>query len=107
MTRTELFLKTNKLVIANCKRRIDEKPVKNNMAVTPEQMEMMVNQGQPVAAQMLDNMYYDGEVNPKFGLPIDRQRGVDIAEAWEAHQKFRQKVKNAVKNEHFVKQNQE
>jgi hypothetical protein len=43
----------------------------------------------------LINRVFDGEVNPSWTVPIERDRGVDVADVWQAQQESRSKLRNA------------
>lgn len=98
-------LSKNKSVIANCKRQRGEEVVQQDLAITPAQMYDMVQAGKPVGASILSPDYFDdGDHDTNMHVPLDRQRGVDIVEMWNAERKFvkdsykfnkKQKQKNA------------
>ena len=69
---------------AHPKRSGYETAPKAGLAYTPADMAKMHASGMPVNSANLINSFCDGDKNPSFALPIERQRGVDIAEVWEA-----------------------
>lgn len=67
-----------------CVRKSNEPVVKPGLAVTPHEMELMHSKGIPISSSSLDQQYYDGDTSKSFEIPIDRQRGVDISDVWNA-----------------------
>lgn len=70
----------------------DESPVTPNLAMTPSQMEKLHAEGKSISLNNLEGMFYDGDTNPSFELPIDQIRGVDIGEIWQASKDARRKL---------------
>lgn len=78
-----------------CPKRKDyEIEPKSGLAYTPADMARMHSAGMPVNSANLINSFCDGDKNPSFELPIERQRGVDIAEVWEASLIAKKKIDN-------------
>lgn len=78
-----------------CPKRKDyETEPKSGLAYTPSDMARMHAAGMPVNSANLINSFCDGDKNPSFELPIERQRGVDIAEVWEASLTAKKKIDN-------------
>lgn len=82
-----------------CKRTESDLPVKGGLSVTPAEMFDMARRGIPVTTANLDMQFNDGEVNPSWDIPVDRQRGVDIGEIWQTSMDVKRKVKSAYKND--------
>lgn len=57
-------------------------------------MARMVDKGIAVSS-INDSIFYDGEVNPSFDVPIEEQRGVDIVDAWNASRTARKRILQA------------
>ena len=74
------------------KRKYDEVEPKAGLAYTPADMAKMHAAGMPVNSANLINSFCDGDVNPSFAIPIERQRGVDMAEVWETSLLAKKKV---------------
>lgn len=73
--------RSNPVVFAS----IGEKVVINpNLASTPAQMNIMRLEGKPIGNSVDESSYFDGSEDAGFIIPLANQRGVDIAEAWEA-----------------------
>lgn len=85
---------------ANPKRMDGEPIVQNDLAVTPSQMVQMMSDGIPITTQNLHpELFFDGDTNPSFEIPIDQQRGIDVADCWEASQDIRARAKKGLKND--------
>ena len=84
------------------RRREDESPVQNDLAYTPSEMLQMAEQGIAVSAQNLASTdFFDGVPfgQGSFELPVDRMRGVDIADCWQASTSVKKKAKKGLKND--------
>lgn len=80
-----------------------EAVVQNDLAVTPTQMYDMMQKGIPISTQNLsDDMFYDGDTNPDFALPLDMKRGIDVADCWEASMDIKSRAKKGLKNDKKV-----
>lgn len=77
---------------ARCQRHSDEIAPKDGLALTPHQMELMHSKGVPISTSNFDSQYFDGDKSPSFDVPIDQQRGVDIAEVWNESVNARKKL---------------
>lgn len=75
------------------KRAQFEKPVQNGLALTPAQIMRMSERGIPVTTQNLDGMYYDGDTRPSWDIPLDMQRGVDVATMWQKRRDLAQRLR--------------
>lgn len=80
------------------KRKENEVEPKQGLAYTPADMARMHAAGMPVNSANLVNQFYDGDKNPSFDVALERQRGVDPAEIWEASQTAKAKIKKLGKN---------
>lgn len=80
------------------KRSIDEVEPKCGLAYTPADMARMHAAGMPVNSANLINTFYDGDKNPSFDVPLERQRGLDPAEIWEASQVSRGRITKVQKS---------
>ena len=59
-------------------------------------MMQLTERGIPVSSQnMPEGSFFDGEVNPSWTVPIERDRGIDVADVWQAQQESRSKLRNA------------
>lgn len=71
--------------LSNCKRLETEEKVQDNQAITPAQMYSLAQQGKPISTHQLPAEYFDdGEPFQSYDLPIDRQRGIDVIDCWNA-----------------------
>lgn len=68
---------------AHCKRSFGDIPVQNGLSVTPSQMLKLAEQGVPVTSQNLESQFYDGDTRPSWDVPLDQQRGIDVATIWQ------------------------
>lgn len=89
----------------NCSRKSDFLAVRPNLAVTPAQMLELAKGGIPVSGPNVHN-FFDGVANPSFDVPLDRQRGVDIADMWTARYETNGKLVRYHKSSKFVDTNQ-
>lgn len=78
-----------------CKRSINETPVQPiSVVMTPQQALDMTAEGIPVSAQMANaDLFYDGDDNSDF-IPLDRRRGVDIADMYNEQRNIEEKFNN-------------
>lgn len=82
------------------RRKEGESVVQNDLSYTPSQMMEMSEKGISVSAQNVNpDMFYDGDTNPSFELGLERLRGVDVADCWQAEQSIKKKAKNGLKND--------
>lgn len=85
--------KNSKGRTAICKRNHLEKAVAPDLAYTPADMARMYAHGMPVNSTNLVGQFNDGSENVEWhDLTIDRRRGVDPAEIWEASKQSKQKL---------------
>lgn len=95
------MLKRNQRVIgrlAQVKRKEDELPVKDGLAITPSDMFRMQQQGLPISTAN-SAAGYRGEKNPSWDVELDRVRGVDAADLWQASKTIHEKVRQAHNND--------
>ena len=78
--------------VAVVKRHDYEIEPKSGLAYTPADMARMHAAGMPVNSANLINSFCDGDKNPSFDLPIERKRGVDVAEVWETSLNSKKKI---------------
>lgn len=71
-------------------------PTQENLAITPARMAEMVDNGIPVSSNVLSGNYDDGVPSPAWDIPIDRKRGVDVAEVWQAQKTARKTITSNV-----------
>lgn len=69
--------------------------VQPGLALTPSQMQNMSERGIPVSSQNLEGVYYDGDTRPSWDVPLDQQRGVDVATMWQRRKDIAAKLRNA------------
>ena len=82
------------------RRKEGESIVQNDLSYTPSQMMQMAEKGVAISTQNVNpDNFYDGDINSSFELGIDRLRGVDIADCWQAEQSIKKKAKNGLKND--------
>lgn len=75
------------------KNKTEKNPVKSRLAMTPRQMDQARQAGQPISTSTLpDSMFDDGYVGVKLEIPLDRQRGVDVAEIWQKSKTLEKKI---------------
>lgn len=84
------------------RRKIDpatDNPVQHGLAYTPAKMKELSDKGIPVSTMTVDDMFFDGDFNTDFNVPIEEQRGLDMSEAWEAEQDAKQAFLNGLKKD--------
>lgn len=85
---------------ARPRRRVGENVVQNDLAYTPSQMMQLAEQGIAVSTMSIGaENFYDGDTNPSFELPLERLRGVDVADCWQAEKSIKKKAKKGLKND--------
>lgn len=80
--------------VANCHRKSFEPLVQRGLAVTPAQMADMAAHGVAVSSQNAAS-FSDGQINPSWDMPIERLRGIDMADAWNASKDAQAKIRKA------------
>lgn len=99
MLRTNVW-KSRNARTCHPKRNHNEVEPKAGLAYTPAEMAQLHAKGMPVNSANLINSFCDGDKNPSFDVSIERKRGVDPAEIWEASKNSTEKIKkfnNALK----------
>lgn len=91
--------------VATCYQEDGKPKTRSGLSYTPAEMNEMMQKGIPVTNKNLENKFFDGDTNPEWNIDLMRQRGVDIADVWEAEQLAREKVRTARKE--FLKQSKE
>lgn len=84
------------------RRHEGESVVQNDLAYTPTQMMQMAEKGIAVSNQSVsaDNFFDGVPVSEStFNLPLERLRGVDVADCWQAEQSIRKKAKKGLRND--------
>lgn len=99
MLRRHVINSSNQRVIARCHRSAGDQQVINGLAMTPSQMQELAVQGVPINNQTLAAYYDDGYSSLSFEMPLDLQRGIDVAQLWEEKQRIGKKVVKAHKAE--------
>ena len=83
-------------ICATCKRKQGELPVHGELAYTPAEMFEMWKLGVPISNDNLGTSIFEPD-KTVWNIPIERQRGVDIADVWQAQQTARKRLKQAGK----------
>lgn len=66
--------------------------VKAGLAYTPAMVRELTEQGIAVSGANADAMFFDGSEKPSFTVPVERQRGCDAIDAWEASREARSRL---------------
>lgn len=72
---------------------------KQGLSMSPADISRAVSRGVAVSSQLNEELFFDGDDNPTFDVPIERQRGVDVADVWQAQQSARKKILSAAKKD--------
>lgn len=80
---------------ASAKRQSHEPVVGSNLAYDLSDLDYLRRQGKPISPANVEGMYYDGETNVSADLPLDRMRGVDINDMWNAAQDAQKRLTKA------------
>lgn len=75
-----------------------ETPVQGGLSYTPAQMMKLVQNGIPVNAPNAQLVESQGVPNPSWDIPLERKRGVDIADIWQKEKATRLKIAKAYKD---------
>lgn len=60
-----------------------EHPVQSGKTTSPAQAMKLVEQGVPISTHNANaDLFFDGDDNPSFDIPLDRQRNADINDMW-------------------------
>lgn len=88
--------------LSSCKRLETEDKVLDNQALTPAKMYALAQQGKPISAQQMPSEYFDdGQAYQTYDIPVDRQRGIDVIQCWEASKDSQNKL-NTFKSKNIV-----
>lgn len=79
---------------ALCEPSEDFLKVKEGLAYTPSQMYELMEKGIPISMQNTGT-FVDGEPNPSWNVPLERERGVDASDVWQAQQEARKRIHTA------------
>lgn len=84
-------------------RRCDgEDIVQNDLSYTPSMMLSMADKGIPISNQSVSSeQFFDGVPMSQgsFEIPLDMQRGVDVADCWQDYHNIRKKAKKGLKDD--------
>lgn len=83
--------------VATCYQEDGKPKTRSGLAYTPAEMNEMMQKGIPVTNKNLENKFFDGDTNPTWNVDLMRERGVDIADVWEAEQAARDQLRKARK----------
>lgn len=75
----------------------DEQVVQNGLAVSPGNMLELTKQGLSISSQNQSQLYVD-EGDFGIDVPLEFQRGMDMADLWNARADVREKVREAMSN---------
>lgn len=73
----------------------DEVKTVPNLAYDLSDLDELRRMGKPISQESVSSLYYDGEVQDRCYVPLERQRGVDINDVWNAQQTGRRKASKA------------
>lgn len=91
-----MFAKKNKPIkFATLKTRETDPQIVPHAAFDLADLDQMRKQGVGISTSNAENLYYDGDVNCSFDVPLDMQRGVDINDLWNADQSTRRRMSKA------------
>lgn len=66
--------------------------VSPHLSLTPSEMLRAANEGVPIASQMNDNNFYDGDSSLEVSLLPEHVRGIDMNDMWNAEQNAKKKL---------------
>lgn len=72
---------------------------KQGLSMSPADVARATSRGLAVSSQINDSLFYDGDDNPSFDIPIESQRGVDVADVWQAQQSAKKRIISAAKKD--------
>lgn len=84
----------NKVVLSTCKSREDELKTQPNLSYTTGEMFDMWKKGVPINNEHAATKFFDGSKDCTFLIPLTDQRGIDVADVWEAQQAARSKFRS-------------
>lgn len=73
--------------------------VKQGLAMSPSQIASMTARGLAVSSSVDESLFFDGTEEHYGKVPIERIRGIDAAQVWEAQQTSRKKMMSAHRND--------
>lgn len=82
----------NKVIFAHLHRTENDVKVQPHLAYDVSDLAQMVQMGKPISTTSAENMYYDGSSDVSFNLPLDKQRGVDLNDMFQAAASARKKL---------------
>lgn len=89
---------------ATPKREMFDLHTKPDLSYTPADMARMYEHGMPVNSSNVIGSFSDGSQNVHWSdLSLDRQRGVDVADVWEASKVSKAKIRKAIQSGKKVK----
>lgn len=80
------------IVFASGVRLSSDQPVKPHLAMDVSDVAKMVQMGKPIKTSVNDNMFYDGDNDKSFDVPLERRRGLDINDVYQMEQDSKKKV---------------
>lgn len=89
-----MYKGNNSNIYASCKRKDFEPLVQRGLAVTPAQMATMAAHGVAISSQNAAS-FNDGEIKPSWDIPIERKRGIDMADVWQSSKDAQSKLRKA------------
>lgn len=87
---------------AQPRRQENETVVQNCLSYTPSQMLSMTEQGIAVSSQNQNpDLFFDGVPMNEgtFDVPLYKQRGIDVADCWQAETSIKKKAKDGLKKD--------
>lgn len=84
----------NSCKFCSCKVRDSFMPTRPGLAYSPAKMMELAERGIPVSGQSV-GAFFDGVAAPTWEVPLERARGVDIADVWQAQAEARNKLHKA------------
>lgn len=87
-------IKNKKPIFATCKRKKGELAVKAGLAYTSAEMFDLWKQGVPISNENMGTPTFETD-KTVWNIPIERQRGVDIADVWQADKTAKRRLKSA------------
>lgn len=76
--------KSNPIRFAHTKLRSDEVKVVPNLAFDLSDLDDLRRQGKPISLENAASLYYDGQEQTVPVVPLERMRGTDINDVWNA-----------------------
>lgn len=73
--------------------------VHQGLSISPAEVARMASKGLGVSSSVPESMFYDGDISPEISVPIERMRGIDVAQVWESSQDSKRKFATAQQND--------